>query len=223
MIFDCTDVKAFLFDLDGTLVDTEAFWAQAIADCLASSGAAVTGAEILEISWGRSWPDIRRILIARFPSAPFTSPEADADLLRPYYRRLVDDDPAKTIIPGSIAFFRRAVQTAPCAIVSGSPHADVVAAAELCGIDKDVSFILGGEDYSNGKPDPECFLKAAERFGVEARHCVVVEDSPAGVRAAVSAGMRAIARVPHGHEDDPAYALAALRVSELSTVSLVCR
>jgi len=61
-----------------------------------------------------------------------------------------------------------------------------------------VSFSLGAEDYGPGKPDPSCFLMAAERLGVNPEQCVVFEDSAAGVLAAKSAGMSCVALVRPG-------------------------
>ena len=96
-------------------------------------------------------------------------------------------------IEGSIAFFRTVSKIAPCAIVSGSPHDDVVAAAKLCGIDDCLSLVLGAGEYAAGKPSPSGFLKAAELLNVVPADCVVVEDSTVGVRAGVAAGMKVIA------------------------------
>ena len=115
----------------------------------------------------------------------------DARTLRPYYARLATD-PAKLVIPGSVDFFRKAARLAPCVIVSGSPHDDILVAAELCGIRQLVKFVLGGEEYGRGKPAPDGFLQAASRLDVDASECVVVEDSSAGVAAGRAAGMRVI-------------------------------
>ena len=115
----------------------------------------------------------------------------DARTLRPYYTRLAAD-PAKLVIPGSVEFFRKAARLAPCVIVSGSPHDDILAAVELCGIRHLVKFVLGGEEYGRGKPAPDGFLQAASLLDVDASECVVVEDSTAGVVAGRAAGMRVI-------------------------------
>ena len=81
---------------------------------------------------------------------------------------------------------------APSVIVSGSPHDDVMKAAELCGVENLVRFVLGAEDYGRGKPAPDGYLRAASLLEVDASECVVVEDSTAGVQAGRAAGMRVI-------------------------------
>ena len=182
---------AFLFDLDGTLVDTEALWTEAIVEWLADRGAQTTVEEIAPVVFGHSWLDIQATLHERFPALPKTGAEEDANTLRPYYaRRAVN--PASQIIPGAVDFLRKVSRIAPCVIVSGSPHDDAVQAAELCGVENLLRFVLGAEDYGRGKPAPDGYLKAASLLEVDASECVVVEDSTAGVQAGRAAGMRVI-------------------------------
>ena len=182
---------AFLFDLDGTLVDTEALWTEAIVEWLADRGAQTTVEEIAPVVFGHSWLDIQATLHERFPALPKTGAEEDANTLRPYSaRRAVN--PASQVIPGAVDFLRKVSRIAPCVIVSGSPHDDVVQAAELCGVENLLRFVLGAEDYGRGKPAPDGYLKAASLLEVDASECVVVEDSTAGVQAGRAAGMRVI-------------------------------
>ena len=182
---------AFLFDLDGTLLDTEALWTEAIVEWLADRGAKTTADEVAPLVVGHSWLDIQETLHGKFPLLPKTSADEDAKTLRPYYaRRAVN--PESQVIPGAVAFLKKVSRIAPCVIVSGSPHDDVLQAAELCGVENLVRFVLGAEDYGRGKPAPDGYLKAASLLEVDASECVVVEDSTAGVQAGRAAGMRVI-------------------------------
>ena len=182
---------AFLFDLDGTLLDTEALWTEAIVEWLADRGARATTDEIAPLVFGHSWLDIQATLHEKFPALPKAGAEEDAKTLRPYYaRRAVN--PESQVIPGAVAFLKKVSRIAPCVIVSGSPHDDVIKAAELCGVENLVRFVLGAEDYGRGKPAPDGYLKAASLLEVDASECVVVEDSTAGVQAGRAAGMRVI-------------------------------
>jgi len=183
---------AFLFDLDGTLVDTEALWTRAIVDFVAARGGRTTFEEVLPTVIGRNWLDIDRALHDRFPEIGESSPMRDAAELRAFYD-VYATDPASMRIEGSIAFFRAVSEIAPCAIVSGSPHDDVVAAARLCGIDDRLALVLGAGEYAAGKPSPSGFLRAAELLEVAPADCVVVEDSTVGVKAGVAAGMKVVA------------------------------
>ena len=182
---------AFFFDLDGTLLDTEALWTEAIVEWLADRGAKSTVDEIAPLVFGHSWLDIQATLHERFPVLPKAGAEDAARTLRPYdARRAVS--PESQVIPGAVSFRRKVSRIAPCVIVSGSPHDDVVQAVALCGVENLVRFVLGAEDYGRGKPAPDGYLKAASLLEVDASECVVVEDSTAGVLAGRAAGMRVI-------------------------------
>lgn len=185
--------KAFLFDFDGTLVDTEAIWTRAIVDMIVMRGGRASFREILPAVMGRNWLDIDRYLHENFPCLGNTTPMQDAIELRRHYNRRVGSDPRAMRINSSIDFYRKAAEIAPCAIVTGSPREDVAAMISLCGLAELTAFVLGAGEYEHGKPAPDGFLKAADILGVCPEDCVAVEDSTVGVAAGVAAGMRVIA------------------------------
>ena len=182
---------AFFFDLDGTLIDSEMLWARAIVEWLADYGAAAPLDDIATLVFGHSWFNIHAALLERFPSLPRRSPGRNALELRAHYYR-ISTDPSSIIIRSAVAFYKEAAKLAPCAIVSGSPHDDVAAAAQLCGFADETSFVLGAEDYACGKPAPDGYRMAAQRLDVAPASCLVIEDSTAGVQAGLAAGMKVI-------------------------------
>lgn len=185
--------QAYLFDLDGTLVDTESLWAEAIRDFIADrSGLALSVDEVLQLVFGHSWLDIHADLHRRFPGAVGESAGQAAIDLRPYYLKLRAESD-NIVIRSSVEMLKRVSRSAPAIIVSGSPHDDVVEAARMMGISPCLKFVLGAEDYLCGKPSPDGFLTGAEKLGVDPAYCVVFEDSPAGVASAKAAGMYCVA------------------------------
>ena len=185
-------VAAFLFDLDGTLVDTEALWTHAIVDFVNERGGETTYEWILPNVIGHNWIDIDRWLHECFPAIGESSPMEDAVELRRHYEKYAVD-PEKMVIKPTAEFFRKVARLAPCAIVSGSPHEDIVKAAALCGISDCVTLVLGAGEYAAGKPSPSGFLRAAEILKVKPEECVVIEDSTVGVASGLAAGMQVLA------------------------------
>jgi beta-phosphoglucomutase-like phosphatase (HAD superfamily) len=187
-------ICACLFDLDGTLVDTELLWAESLASELAALGQPLRHEEAVRIVYGRSWEDVYAGLHGRVPGLP-----SKRDMERRLGSRLRVLRAGRDIsIGGSVRLLRSLAAVHPVCIVSGSPRADVEEMAQLLDIGACLRFVLGAEDYAPGKPDPACFLEAARRLGLAPADCVVFEDSAAGVRAAKAAGMRCVALVRDG-------------------------
>jgi len=185
-------VEAFLFDMDGTLVETEASWTHAIVDLVNGRGGKAIFEEVLPNVVGRNWMEIDRWFHMRYPEIGESSLGEDAAELRRCYLKYATD-PESMVIRSSADFFRRAAAIAPCAIVSGSPYEDIVRTAKLCGIDDCLKLALGAGMYAAGKPDPSGYLRASELLGASPANCVVIEDSTVGIRSGINAGMRVLA------------------------------
>jgi beta-phosphoglucomutase family hydrolase len=104
-----------------------------------------------------------------------------------------------------------------CAIGSSTDRLNIDTSLRVLGFEKFFATIVSAEDVSHGKPDPEVFLTAAERIGVDAGHCVVFEDALVGIEAAHRGGMKVIAVATTNRiEALKAADLAVHRLDELS-------
>ena len=95
-------------------------------------------------------------------------------------------------IPEVVAEAQRFFGVAPLAVASGGQRELVEGTLERLGIRELFPVVVGSQDTERGKPEPDLFLLAAERLGVDPKTCVVFEDAPAGIEAARRAGMMAV-------------------------------
>jgi len=119
--------------------------------------------------------------------------------------------------PGMVQLIKELYSNIPLALVTGSLRSEVDIALKACGIENPFSAIITAEDVVKGKPDPEGYLKAARQLRVTPQDCVIVEDTPSGVSAAIAANIDCIA-VTNNHSKDELH--AATRVVDKLSLSL---
>ena len=80
-----------------------------------------------------------------------------------------------------------------CSIGSSTPIKNIETVINIIGLSNYFDAITAAEDVSNGKPDPEVFLKASKKIGIPPENCIVFEDAHVGIQAAIAAGMKVVA------------------------------
>jgi len=179
-----------LWDMDGTLIDSEPYWIEAEMSLAQRFGAVWTYDDALTLV-GSPLDVSAQILRER--GIDLAVEQIIATLLERVTARARDHmpwmDDARTLLHAVHA------QGIPCALVTMSRGEFVEAFLDQAG---DVfSVVVTGDQVARGKPHPEAYLRAAQLLGVDARECVAIEDSSAGVRSAHAAGARTIAVVRH--------------------------
>ncbi|MGL4173301.1 MAG: HAD family hydrolase [Actinomycetota bacterium] len=182
---------AVLWDMDGTLVDTEPFW-------MAEEHALVTRHHG---SWdrdkataivGQSLPAAAEYIRLHGP-VPLSPREIVDELVNGVIHRIRREVPWRPGAQKLLTGIRRA--GVPCALVTMSWRSLV---DEVLRVLPEGMFtiVVAGDEVTRGKPDPEPYLRAAELLGVEPHRCVAIEDSVPGVMSALQAGIPTLA-VPH--------------------------
>jgi beta-phosphoglucomutase family hydrolase len=195
-----SEVRAILWDMDGTLIDSEEFHWISWRDTMATEGVALSREQFLSSFGQRNDSIIPRWL---GPAATRERIEKISNAKEELYRHLVRRD-GMSPEPGVAAWLHRLHKQGWLqAIASAAPRANIDAVLEALSATHVFQAIVSAEDVHRGKPDPEVYLKAASRVGAPPNRCVVVEDAVAGVEGARSAGMRSIG-VSHNGKHLPA-------------------
>jgi HAD superfamily hydrolase (TIGR01509 family) len=182
-------LRAVLFDLDGTLVDSEAQNAESVARVLAKIGRPLSDEE-REFVIGHGWAEIHHHLVANGEM-----PLSLEELMRgaAAEREQIVHEEGLRVLPFAVETVRRLSARHRAAVVSGSSRAEVGATLKALGVDGCFPWFLGAEDTARGKPYPDGYLLAAQRLELPPGECLVLEDSRAGILAARAAGMTVIA------------------------------
>jgi beta-phosphoglucomutase family hydrolase len=179
--------KAVLWDLDGVLVDTAPFHFQAWQELFRSVGKGFADGDFRRTFGLRNDAILRDILGELAPAEEARLARRKEELYRAKAEGRVK------AMPGAIGLLRRLKQEGrKTAIVSSAPRENVRVLLHSLELEEMFEAVVAEEDAPRGKPDPQGFLLAAEKLGVAAAECVVIEDAPGGVEAAKRAGMRCI-------------------------------
>ncbi len=183
-------IKAFLFDLNGTMIDDMEYHCKAWFNILnVDLGANLTWQQVKEQMYGKN----TELLIRVFGKDRFTQEEMDLLSVEKEKRYQAEYRPILKLIDGLAAFLEEAKE------------AGILMGIGSAAIPFNINFVLDGltlhhyfksivsaDDVIESKPDPETYLKGAKELGVLPEECLVFEDAPKGVEAAERAGMKAI-------------------------------
>jgi beta-phosphoglucomutase len=188
--------KGVIFDMDGVLIDSHPVHKKVWAEFLASLNRPVSDEELDFVLDGRKREEILRHFLGNLP----------AERIGEYGRRKDDiyaesSRNLKTI--SGVEEFLNALEAAglPMAVATSASFARARGTLDELGMLPRFSALVTGNDVENGKPNPEIFVRAAERLNLAPRSLLVVEDAISGVRAAKSAGMKCLGIAADGRED----------------------
>jgi len=201
-----------LFDLDGVLADTEPLHWAAYREVL------------LELGVDIGIEEYRRRFISQGGGPEYAC--------ETYRLPLTADELRDRKLPRYLALLRRGVPPRPgaraalerlrghfrTAVATNSVRAEVELILGSLGLSSLLDAIVAREDYRDAKPAPDAYLTAAARVGLKAEECAVVEDTPRGLRAALAAGMRALA-LPNELTADNDFAGCAMQLSHLDELT----
>ena len=179
-------IKAVLFDMDGLMVDTESLSTEAFINSAKAQGYNMTKEETLKVL------GFTKANIYQFWIDYFQGTNVDG-------KKLVDDhyeyieNVLYTVGPEKMPYVEELLKylrenNYKIAVASSSDTADIKNNLEKTKLEKYIDEIASGAEVENGKPAPDVFLLAAKRLGVDAKDCLILEDSKAGIKAGKASG-----------------------------------
>ena len=182
------EIKAVLFDMDGLMVDTESLSTEAFINSAKAQGYNMTKEETLKVL------GFTKASIYQFWIDYFQGTNVDG-------KKLVDDhyeyieNVLYTVGPEKMPYVEELLKylrenNYKIAVASSSDTADIKNNLEKTKLEKYIDEIASGAEVENGKPAPDVFLLAAKRLGVDAKDCLILEDSKAGIKAGKASGAR---------------------------------
>jgi beta-phosphoglucomutase family hydrolase len=184
-----TRKRAFIFDMDGTLVDNMGYHAEAWLALFDSLGIHLKADDFQRRTAGKTNPEILRIFTGR----DLSDAEVQALSIQKemFYRDLYR--PHLKTIPGLLPFLEKVREhKIPMGLATAAGKENITFVLKGLQLEAFFNTIVGADDIQNGKPDPEIFLKSANRLNFPPEDCIVFEDSLLGIEAAYRAGMRAV-------------------------------
>lgn len=180
-------VKAAIFDMDGLLIDSERIIMQACIAAAADIGIHYTQAEFVQLI-GRAGTDSTRLLIEQLGSQ-----QAFNQVMEGLDARLAERDHAFPLKPGVVELLShyQAIGVI-CGVASSSPMSHIQHRLAKVDVLDYFEHLTSGHEVQNGKPNPDIYLLAMQKLGVEAADCIAFEDSEPGARAAIAAGLDVI-------------------------------
>jgi beta-phosphoglucomutase len=203
-------ILAVIFDLDGTLVETEELKARSYARAAIELRPQLHEAEIVEafkdlVGLSRQEVavglmqrfDLEEVARARMAEFDVDTPwQAYVQVRKGIYQAMLDDPQLlfNQRYPRNINYLQEVRQKGlRTALASMSYRPQVKRVLGILGLSDAFDFVASRDDVENGKPDPEIYFLVARQLGVSPQDCLVLEDSPAGVKAALVAGMNVVA------------------------------
>ncbi len=190
-------VSAFLFDMDGTLIDSEAITLQVVRQLLEARGLASAGLQRRRFE-GRSWRQIEADLGALYPdlAGATLAPELERGFEASFRRSF------PPTVPGAMEALRAAAARGPVGIATSSVRPSLELLLDEHDLRQVVTATICAEDCAHPKPHPQPYLETAAALGVAPERCLVFEDSDPGLSSALAAGARCVA-ITRGAEPSP--------------------
>jgi HAD superfamily hydrolase (TIGR01509 family) len=210
-------IDAVVFDLDGVLIDSEQLWDEVREELARERGGRWSESAQGDMM-GMSSPEWSRYMhdVVGLPESPDEIAREVVQRMEARYRERLP------LLPGAREAVARLAARWPLGLASSSNRPLIDLALELGGLAPFFQVTVSSEEVAHGKPEPDVYLEAVRKLGVEPQRAAAVEDSRNGIRSAHAAGLRVVA-IPNAHfpPDEESLALADVVLDSVSDLTVV--
>lgn len=212
-------IKAVIFDKDGVLILTEEIYFRAFRDAVKKYGGNK------EFTWEDHYyyigtPTSETFFAVREKYGLTVSFDEFVEVYRSDYRKIIEEEGIKSVEGVRELLDSLKKENIPFAIGTGSNAKGSEFTLKKGGLFEDFDVVITADDVAKGKPNPETFLLAAKKLGVNPSECVVIGDAINDVLAAKSAGMKMIAITDKSYIEDRDLASPDLEVKEFKDITI---
>lgn len=180
-------MKAIIFDMDGVIINSEPLHFKIEKELLEELGGNISDEELQSFAGTTDYN-----MWSKFKEMFKLKPSVE-ELIEAKKERFMKRIDEVELVDNFMDFMLSAYEEGYILAIASSNNRRIVnAVVEKFQLGKYMKFIISGEEVRKGKPDPEIFLTAAKKMGVEPEACLVIEDAENGVKAAKAAGMKCI-------------------------------
>ncbi len=184
-------IKAIIFDMDGTLIDSEPYYQKILLKCMQEQGVPVCAEDLLPLAGANS-----RVF------SEFIDSRIEGIISRECFNKIEHDYYKANPIDFTKLLFPHVHKTLSClkekgyrlVLASSSKKNEIENVLKQCQLTNYFEFFLSGDMFKESKPNPEIYLVCIDKLGLSAEECIAIEDSEYGIAAAKGAGLTCIAK-----------------------------
>jgi mannitol-1-/sugar-/sorbitol-6-/2-deoxyglucose-6-phosphatase len=206
-------MQAVIFDMDGLLIDSEPFWKQAEHEVFSSVGVELTG-DLTALTAAMTTREVTEFWYAKQPWQDTSLEEVENSVVERVKYLIETQGQAMQGVHDLLDSLQQA--KVKIGLATNSPKGIIPSVLQRLNIADYFMAYSSAEEVTKGKPAPDVYQLTLEKLGIEAHQCIAFEDSLGGIKAALAAGIKAIA-VPHANEfEHEKFDLASYKLRNLS-------
>ncbi|AGO16414.1 hexitol phosphatase HxpB [Glaesserella parasuis] len=211
-------IEAVIFDMDGTLIDSQPIWYQASTEFFQQNQFPVTLAEMMTLT-GSPVGTLVDYVLQKYGEKEKSRTQLIEELMAYVVGKVLEAKPLMPNVKDVLSTLKQ--WGIKIAVASASPRNMLQGIVDSCGIAEYFDYLASAEELEYNKPHPAVYLHAAKQLGVPTSACFAVEDSVLGMISGKAASMKTVVIPEKSEWDDPRWALADYKLVSMSELPML--